>query len=83
MNRVLLWIVIGAIAWFGWRFVQRLRAAPGRPGAGAGAGAKGRAPEIEAMVACHRCGTHVPASEAVSGHGGRLYCSVAHRDADR
>jgi uncharacterized protein len=30
------------------------------------------------MVRCVRCGTHVPATEAVAGHAGR-YCCVSHR----
>ena len=77
MGRVLLWIVVGAVIWFGWRFTQRLRAGVGKPGA------RPQAPGIEAMVACSRCGMHVPASEAVHGSGGRDYCSVAHRDLDR
>lgn len=32
------------------------------------------------MVACARCGTHVPQNDAVRGHAGS-YCSAAHRSA--
>jgi uncharacterized protein len=31
------------------------------------------------MVSCPVCGVHLPRSEAVSGAGGRLYCSNEHR----
>ncbi len=36
-----------------------------------------RRPPAENMVACHRCGLHVPESEAVE-KGGRHYCCEAH-----
>jgi uncharacterized protein len=36
--------------------------------------------ELEAMVSCAECGTHLPAGEAVPGRGGQ-FCSVAHRAA--
>ncbi len=35
-------------------------------------------PAAAAMVACHQCGVHLPASDAVVGTQGS-YCSVAHR----
>lgn len=38
--------------------------------------------EIENMVACHKCGLHVPQEEAIESKG-RYYCSESHRDADR
>lgn len=38
-------------------------------------------PRIEGIVACGRCGLHLPRSEALPGPGGTLYCSAAHRDA--
>ncbi|MFN6997207.1 MAG: PP0621 family protein, partial [Aquincola tertiaricarbonis] len=39
------------------------------------------APRIEGIVACERCGLHLPRSEALPGPGGELFCSPAHRDA--
>ncbi|MFD2377036.1 PP0621 family protein [Ottowia pentelensis] len=33
---------------------------------------------VQPMVACARCGVHVPQSSAVSGRAG-LYCCEAHR----
>lgn len=35
-------------------------------------------PPREEMVACARCGLHLPHSEALPGRGG-LFCSEAHR----
>ncbi len=32
----------------------------------------------QAMIACARCGLHVPAGDAVQGNAG-AYCSAAHR----
>lgn len=39
------------------------------------------APRLEGIVACGRCGLHLPLSEALPGPGGELFCSAAHRDA--
>ena len=36
--------------------------------------------EVEGMVACARCGVHLPASQALQVRG-QAYCSAAHRDA--
>ncbi|MFT5534622.1 MAG: hypothetical protein ACI8WM_000414 [Burkholderiaceae bacterium] len=35
--------------------------------------------EGESMVNCAHCGIYVPASEALSGPQGKLYCSSEHR----
>ncbi|MEY4763785.1 MAG: hypothetical protein RI907_458 [Pseudomonadota bacterium] len=35
----------------------------------------------DTMVACHHCGVHLPASEAVKGPQGQPFCCPAHRDA--
>ncbi len=37
-----------------------------------------RAPAVEDMIACARCGLNVPRSEAVAS-GGLLFCSDEHR----
>lgn len=34
----------------------------------------------QAMVRCAHCGVHLPASDAIVGHGA-VYCSRAHRQA--
>jgi uncharacterized protein len=33
------------------------------------------------MVRCAHCGLHLPATDAVRGSAGRVYCSAAHRKA--
>jgi uncharacterized protein len=75
IGRLLLWVVLGFVAW--WMLRPARRGAP-RPGASPARPAKGGAPE--AMVDCAHCGLHFPASEAVRD-GARVYCCSAHRDA--
>lgn len=71
--RLLLWLVLGFVAW--WLLRPRRKVTPPASPGNARAGA---APE--AMVDCAACGLHFPASEAVRD-GARLYCCTAHRDA--
>lgn len=35
----------------------------------------------QAMVRCAHCGLHLPATDAIAGPGGTVYCSTAHREA--
>lgn len=35
----------------------------------------------QAMVRCAHCGLHLPATDALTGPDGALYCSAAHRQA--
>lgn len=35
----------------------------------------------QAMVRCAHCGLHLPATDAIAGPGGAVYCSAAHRQA--
>lgn len=72
MARLLLWVVLGFVAWMLLRSRRRPAPPPAGPGAPAG--------KAEAMVDCAACGLHFPASEAVRD-GARLYCCTAHRDA--
>ena len=73
IGRLLLWLLLGLIAW--WMLRPRRAAPPASSRANAPAGT---APE--AMVDCAHCGLHFPASEAVRD-GARLFCCSAHRDA--
>ncbi len=94
MGKLLSWVVLLALAWLIFHLIaisQRRRERSGRdPAAGgatsAGAAAAGeragRTIEGEPIVPCAHCGLFVPASDAVRD-GERVYCSVAHRDADR
>ena len=73
MVRILLWVVLGVVAW--WMLRPRRAARPPR------ATSRGQAAAApEAMVDCAICGLHFPASEAVRD-GARIYCCTAHRDA--
>jgi uncharacterized protein len=51
----------------------------GRPGSRSDAEPRGNAGEL--MMSCAVCGVHLPASEAVFGHG-KVFCGAEHRDAD-
>lgn len=54
------------------------------PSGGAGnpaGGARQSLPPAERMVRCSECDTYLPESEAISGAGGKHFCSGAHRDA--
>ncbi|MEZ5607842.1 MAG: PP0621 family protein [Burkholderiaceae bacterium] len=64
---VLLVVLFGV--WL-WRRGSRLSAPPPPPARPGGA--------VQAMVACARCGVHVPQSSAVTGRKGS-YCCAAHR----
>ncbi|TDM09649.1 MAG: hypothetical protein C4K60_10560 [Ideonella sp. MAG2] len=37
------------------------------------------APDGQAMVACARCGVHLPQSDALADEAGRHYCGEEHR----
>ena len=73
VGRLLLWLVLGFVAW--WMLRPRRKAPPP-----AARGPAAPAP-VEAMVDCVRCGLHLPASEAVRDGQARVYCCAAHRDA--
>ncbi len=64
---VLLVVLFGV--WL-WRRGQRVDA-PAAPPAR-------RADAVQPMVACARCGVHVPQSSAIAGRAG-VYCGEAHR----
>ena len=75
VGRLLLWVLVGFVAWWLLRPARRVAPPPGAQPA--------RAPDRaapEAMVDCAHCGLHFPASEAIRD-GARLYCCTAHRDA--
>ena len=75
VGRILLWAILGLLAWWILRPNRKVAAPPQSHAASAGPAA---APET--MVDCAACGLHVPASEAVRD-GARLFCCTAHRDA--
>jgi uncharacterized protein len=72
MARLLLWLILGFIAYVAakrWasQSLRRPRAAD---------------PPSEAMVSCAACGLNVPKSEALA-HDGRWYCSREHLERPR
>jgi uncharacterized protein len=76
MVRLLLWVVLGFVAWM---LLRPKRSAAPPPAAPRGPAAPAAKAEAEAMVDCAACGLHFPASEAIRD-GARLYCCTAHRD---
>ena len=77
VGRLLLWLILGFIAWW----ILRPRKAARPPSASRARGpAAGSGAAPEAMVDCAHCGLHFPASEAVRD-GARVFCCSAHRDA--
>ena len=70
MKFLLIFLVVLVIAWRWrtWREASQLAVKRKNP----------VVPDATTMVACHQCGVHLPASDAVVGTQGS-YCSVAHR----
>jgi uncharacterized protein len=73
--KYLIWfiIVLAVVTWFKRTFA-RLTSSPDAT--------RGRGPtqsQPEAMRQCQHCGTYIPASEAVSGSSGAIFCSEEHK----
>jgi uncharacterized protein len=75
MKYLLIFFIVMVLV-FQWRSSRAdiKRKAGVKPNSAAGNTASGP----QSMVACVKCGVHVPAGDAVQGATG-LYCSVAHR----
>lgn len=91
MGKLLSWVVLIALAWFVIHLVrlsqrrrERSRSEPASASAARASSsrARGRTFSGEPIVACAHCGLFVPQSDVVRD-GERVYCSAAHRDADR
>jgi uncharacterized protein len=67
MTKILLFVLAAAAVYFFLRFQRRARSRSTPPVS---------APEK--MIACARCGVHVPRSEALE-NAGRFFCSEEHR----
>jgi len=77
--KYLLVLVVVWVAFMIWRSNRRQeveRSAPPPPRANPSLG------EPQAMLRCAHCGLHLPASDALPGPDGKVYCSAAHRQAD-
>lgn len=70
MSKLILLLFLGLLAYLAFKGLQR---SASRRDAERGSE---RAPER--MVACARCGVHLPESESLAGEGGR-FCSEEHR----
>lgn len=92
MGKLLMWVVIGLAAWFGWRmFLISKRRSERSVAKTASQASEHRVAEQDAssdsqrmggperMVQCAQCGLHLPASEGRFAKG-KVYCSDAHRD---
>jgi uncharacterized protein len=66
---ILLLVVLGVAAWL---LIGRRRRRPGPPPGPAETGP-------EPMLACARCGLHLPQAEALTDSRGLRYCCEAHR----
>lgn len=70
MSKLILLLLLGFLAYLVFRGVRRSARRQEQA-------EKPQAPER--MVACARCGVHLPESEAIEGDGGRRFCSEEHR----
>ncbi|WP_374411493.1 PP0621 family protein [Hydrogenophaga sp.] len=70
--KFLLVLAVLAVAFWIWRNNRESEARDRRDAAPA------RPPAPQPMIACARCGTHVPEQEAVKGNAGH-YCCAEHR----
>ncbi len=66
MGRLLFYVLIGVLIWLLWRGAVRVTSQPPRPD-------PRKSAQGEDMVACARCGVHLPRSEARE-EDGRLVC---------
>lgn len=74
--RYLIWfiIVLAVVTWFKRTFA-RLSGSPGGPDMMRNK----RQSQVETMQQCQHCGTYIPASEAVTGSSGAIFCSEEHK----
>ncbi len=83
--KLLVLIAVLAVAYLLWRN-KRLGGAPGASRTSGMAGAadaardRARPAAPQPMIACARCGLHLPREDALDDGRGRLFCSAQHRD---
>ena len=73
------YLILALLFYFAWRWYtssKKLDTDQSSPDAAQSAKATNGA---ETMVRCARCGVHLPASEALIGSGGAVFCSEEHR----
>ncbi len=72
MGRIFFWLLLGVVAWLGWRLWR------GQPRTNH----RSDAPDVrtqEVLVECQMCGVRLPKSEAL-GQGEVYFCCAQHRD---
>jgi len=73
MKYLILMLVVAGVLW--WLRSSRRQDLPPAPGA---AHSPDGPAQHEEMLACAKCGVHLPRSEALPGRGG-VFCGEAHR----
>lgn len=75
------WLVLLAIAWALYRLIESGIERLSRTTREVGGGARQTRPTLtgDELVACARCGVHIPRSRALVRHG-QAFCSAACRD---
>ncbi len=66
--KFLLWAALLGALWWAWRRTGQRRIHPTESA------------REESIVACARCGVHIPQSEALVGTNGAYFCCSAHRE---
>jgi uncharacterized protein len=89
MGKIAIWILVIIAIMLVVRLIAAKKRTPdgggkesgsaGRPGSRSDGEPRPNAGEL--MMSCAVCGVHLPASEAVFGHG-KVFCGAEHRDAD-
>lgn len=82
MARLFWWLVLGLLGWVLWRSTRKpTRGAAPERGVQLHHPAPATTTAPQAMLACARCGVHLPSGEALTDAEGQSYCCAAHRDA--
>ena len=71
MSKLILLLVLGFLAYLVFKGFQRAASRRER--------SADSPPTSERMVACARCGVHLPESESLEGDAGGRFCSEEHR----
>lgn len=68
-------LLIVIVIWLAYNYIKRWLNSPSQK-------PRARKPkQVETIVACHKCGLHIPQHEAIESRG-NYYCSESHRDED-
>lgn len=72
MARLLIWLLLAGAVWWLWRTRQRVPPprSSQRPA---------EAHAVTPMQRCAHCGLHLPATDAIAGADGHVYCCAEHR----